>query len=194
MSKKRARLKVKRSIDMKDKSDDEVRRIYVEEMLPDCPEGNPMIAAILQPLEGFEQRITRIDVCEKFDEKEQEWTDFDQRGLPVVFAVGDCPCGGDQCREGWGWEFKARDLNMAGHRGSLWAVACPSNDKVVFDPVTGEINAPPPMGVNAEEWNSGRYKKSEWGNALTQLDKQTLAHFQQKFSEKRSGGDTWVVD
>ena len=186
MSKKadKTRIRVLRAIDLTNKSVEEVQTIYTDEMLPDCPKDNPLVLDALEVIAGKEHRITRLDVC----------AGYDKDGLPLVFAIGDCPCGGSKCREGWGWEFKAIDLNMSGHRGSLWAVACEDNDKLEFDPTTGNITAPPPLGVNDEEWNSGRYEKSEWGNALTQEDKQTLARFQQQYSEKRKGGSDWVVD
>jgi len=180
----KSRLKVVRNVVLRGKSVDEVRRIFVEETLPDIPEGHPMIDITLKSIEGWEERISQLDVCDGFD----------KNGLPLVFTVGDCPCGGSACRDAWGWRIATRDLNMSGHRGSMMAVVCEKFDQVTFDPVTGGINSPPPIGVNVDEWNSGRYEKSEWGNALTTLDKQTLAKLQMSVSEGRTTGGEWVVD
>lgn len=181
---KENRMKIVRKVVLKGKSVEEVRRIFIEESLPDIPEGHPMIENVLNQIDGWEQRISQLDIC----------AGFDSHGLPLVFTVGDCPCGGSSCRDAWGWTIVTRDLNMSGHRGSMMAAICDKFDQASFDPVTGNINSPPPIGVNVEEWNSGRYRKAEWGNMLTSLDKQTLAKFQKIFSERKKGGSDWVVD
>ena len=75
-----------------------------------------------------------------------EWTggkyeSFDAKGLPRVVAIGDCPCDGKSCRAGWGWTMKSRDLNMTGHRGSLWAVACEEAAVVFWDYLTTHFSS-----------------------------------------------------
>ena len=167
-----------KEIDTKDMNAEELRNLYVETMLPDCPEGNPLIEQVLQTIEGHEERITALRV---FDE-------YDERGLPRVVAIGDCPCGGSNCRAGWQWVMKSKDLNMTGHRGSLWAVAC-QQAPIVFDAETGETLPLPPMGMNPEEWK--RYQTSSWGN-VSKLDEAILAEFNLATAENRS--NDWKVD
>lgn len=166
------------TINTKGMNPHDLRKLYVDTMLPDCPEGNPLIEQVLSTIEGHEERITQLVIHEGFD----------KNGLPRVVAHGDCPCNGDKCRAGWGWTMKARDLNMTGHRGSLWAVAC-EDAEVVFNAETGDTLPLPPMGVNAEEWS--RYQTVNWGN-VSKLDAQMLSEFNLATAEGRN--NDWKVD
>ena len=85
--------------------------------------------------------------------------------------LGDCPCRGASCRGAWGWTYKARDLNMSGHRGSLKAEPCESMPKRVFVPTTGEWMVEAPYGMNPEEFY--RFQREEWGD----VDEKGLADF-----------------
>tara|TARA_R100001015_G_C4635138_1_gene203617 strand:- start:3833 stop:4381 length:549 start_codon:yes stop_codon:yes gene_type:complete len=181
-------MKIMKEIDTKDMNTEEVRNLYVETMLPDCPEGNPLIEQVLSRLDGFEQRVTKLVVYGEEDEDGNLVESFDTRGLPRVIAIGDCPCGGKSCRGGWQWVMRSKDLNMTGHRGSLWAVAC-EEAPIVFDAVTGESLPAPPMGVNADEWS--RYQTSSWGN-VSRMDAQILAEFNLATAENRN--NDWKVD
>ena len=179
--------KIMKEIDTKDMDVNELRNLYVETMLPDCPEGNPLIEQVLSTLDGFEERVTKLVVYGEEDEDGNLVESFDARGLPRVVAVGDCPCGGKSCRAGWQWVMKSRDLNMLGHRGSLWAVAC-EEAPVVFNAVTGDSLPLPPMGVNADEWS--RYQTSSWGQ-VSRMDEQVLAEFNLAVAEGRQNG--WLI-
>tara|TARA_R110000751_G_scaffold212519_3_gene316076 strand:+ start:432 stop:941 length:510 start_codon:yes stop_codon:yes gene_type:complete len=165
-------------IKMRDMNTEEKRMLYVETMLPDCPEGNPLIEQVLSSIEGHEERITSLVIHDGFD----------NNGLPRVVVIGDCPCGGAKCRAGWQWIYKARDLDMQGHRGSLWAVAC-EDAPIVFNAETGDALPLPPMGMNADEWS--RYQTSSWGN-VTKLDAATLSEFNLATAEGRN--NSWKVD
>lgn len=165
-------------IDMKELNTEEKRALYVDTLLPDIADNNPLVQQVLDNIEGHEERITALHVYD-------EW---DSNGLPRVVTVGDCPCEGSACRAGWQWIYKARDLNMTGHRGSLWAVAC-EKAPVVFNAETGDALPLPPMGMSAEEWS--RYQTSSWGN-VSKLDEAILAEFNLATSESRKNG--WVMD
>ena len=166
------------NISMKGMNIEEKKALYVTTMLPDCPEDNPLIGQVLGAIEGSEERITSLVVYEGFD----------KNGLPRVVAVGDCPCNGSKCRAGWQWIYKARDLNMTGHRGSLWAVAC-EDAPVVFSAEIGEVLPLPPMGMDATQW--GRFQTSSWGNT-SKMDEATLAQFNLATAENRK--NSWKVD
>jgi hypothetical protein len=166
------------TIEMKQMNTEEKRALYVNTMLPDIPNDNPLVAQVLKTIEGHEERITALNVHD-------EW---DSNGLPRVVAIGDCPCGGSKCRAGWQWIYKARDLNMKGHRGSLWAVAC-EDAPVVFNAENGEVLPLPPMGMDATEW--GRFQTSSWGN-VSKMDEVILAEFNLATAESR--GNSWKVD
>ena len=102
--------------------------------------------------------------------------------------IGDCGCGGQNCREGWGWAWKARDLNMLGHRGSLWAEPC-GQAVCAFNAETGEMEALAPFGMDADEFH--RYKTSDWGNASAEEAK-NLAAFNLATSEGKN--NEWTPD
>tara|TARA_R110002051_G_scaffold267512_1_gene327458 strand:- start:1116 stop:1643 length:528 start_codon:yes stop_codon:yes gene_type:complete len=167
------------TIDMKELNTEQKRAMYVNTMLPDCPEDNPLIGQVLATIEGHEERITSLVVYEGYD----------NNGLPRVVATGDCPCAGAKCRAGWQWVMKARDLDMSGHRGSLWAVACEDAPKN-FNAETGDVLPLPPMGVNAKEWS--RFQTSRWGD-VSKLDEQMLAQFSLATSEGATT-NSWKVD
>jgi hypothetical protein len=180
--------KIIKTIETKEMNAEELRKVYVETMLPDCPEGNPLIEQVLSTLDGFEERVSQFVVYGEADEDGELVQAYDKNGLPKVIAVGDCPCLGTKCRAGWQWVMKAKDLNMTGHRGSLWAVAC-EDAPIVFDAITGEALPAPPMGVNPEEWS--RYQTSSWGN-VSKLDAQILSEFNLATAENRN--NSWKVD
>ena len=167
-----------KTIEMQRMNTEEKRALYVDTMLPDCPEGNPLIEQVLSTIEGHEERISQLLIHEGYD----------KNGLPRVVVIGDCPCGGKSCRAGWQWIYAARDLDMAGHRGSLRAVAC-KEAPVIFDAKTGDSLPIAPMGMNAEEWS--RYHTSSWGN-VTQLDAQMLSAFNLATAEGKN--NDWKVD
>ena len=79
--------------------------------------------------------------------------------FPVLY--GKCACLGDKCRDAWGWVWKARDLNMSGHRGSLWTVPCEDMEKV-FDPDTGTMVVPAPYMMSPDEF--ARFRTQHWGS------------------------------
>lgn len=111
-------------------------------------------------------------------------------GRPVM--LGDCPCKGAHCRAAWGWTWKANDLNMTGHRGSLEAKPCESFTPTIFNPAIGEFQYAAPYGMDAEQFY--RFQRKEWGD----VDKLGLANFMAAniaSAESKSGksGD-WVVD
>ena len=54
-------------IKMRDMNTEEKRMLYVETMLPDCPEGNPLIEQVLSSIEGHEERITSLVIHDGFD-------------------------------------------------------------------------------------------------------------------------------
>lgn len=105
--------------------------------------------------------------------------------------LGDCACMGAKCRANWGWVWKARDLDMTGHRGSLKAVPCEDATPTIFDPNHGMLY-PAPYGQNPEEFY--RFQRPHWGDT----DKIGLENFMNANvatteGGRRSGGD-WVVD
>lgn len=109
-------------------------------------------------------------------------------GRPVM--LGDCPCKGSNCRAAWGAVWKARDLDMTGHRGSLKTEPCGHMPATKFDPTTGKFLRPVPLGMNPDEWY--RYERAHWGDA----DKKDLAEFMNASvasGEGKKSGD-WVVD
>jgi len=110
-------------------------------------------------------------------------------GRPVM--LGDCACGGSSCRANWGWVWKARDLDMTGHRGSLKAVPCEHASATIFDPNVGMLY-PAPYGQDPEEFY--RFQRPHWGD----VDKIGLQNFMNANvasaeQGRRTGGD-WVVD
>ncbi len=109
-------------------------------------------------------------------------------GRPIM--LGDCPCKGADCRSAWGATWVARDLDMAGHRGSLKAQPCSSMKATRFDPSTGKMHYPVPLGMNPADWY--RYERAHWGDA----NKKDLAEFMNASVASGEGkkiGD-WVVD
>lgn len=80
-------------------------------------------------------------------------------GRPVM--IGDCPCAGSNCRGAWGWVYETRDLNMAGHRGSLKAKPCSHMPTTHFDPDTGEFGVPTPYGMDDSMFH--KFRSSNWG-------------------------------
>ena len=102
--------------------------------------------------------------------------------------IGDCGCGGSSCREGWGWIWDARDLNMLGHRGSLKVRPC---DKVVcvFNAETGELEPLAPFGMNPDEFY--RFERAEWGDVSSE-DAQNLSAFNLAISEGKN--NSWTPD
>ena len=116
-------------------------------------------------------------------------------GLAMVdgraIILGDCACRGAKCRAAWGWVWNARDLNMHGHRGSLWAKPCESAVATVFTPENGFM-FPAPWGMDEEEFY--RFQRKDWGD----VDKIGLQNFMDANvasaeQGRRTGGD-WVVD
>ena len=87
-------------------------------------------------------------------------------GKVNMMMLGDCPCGGAKCRGAWGWMQKGRDLDMAGHRGSLKSVVCSSFVPRLFDPVLGEMICEAPYGMNQEHFY--RFQRAHWGDASKQ--------------------------
>ena len=108
-----------------------------------------------------------------------------------AIMLGDCSCRGADCRAAWGWTWKARDLDMTGHRGSLKAQPCSSAKATVFDPTIGMLY-PAPYGQDPEEFY--RFQRPHWGDA----DKIGLANFMNAnvstTEEGRNGGGDWKVD
>lgn len=107
-----------------------------------------------------------------------------------AIMLGDCPCMGAHCRAAWGWEWKARDLDMTGHRGSLKANPCMDAKATIFDPTVGMLY-PAPYGQDPEEFY--RFQRPHWGDA----DKIGLANFMNAnvaTTEGRGVSGDWVVD
>jgi len=105
--------------------------------------------------------------------------------------LGDCACMGAKCRANWGWVWKARDLDMTGHRGSLKAVPCEDAQATIFDPSVGMLY-PAPYGQDPEQFY--RFQRPHWGD----VDKIGLANFMNANVStaeigRGTGGD-WVVD
>jgi len=109
-------------------------------------------------------------------------------GRPIM--LGDCPCKGAKCRAAWGAVWVARDLDMTGHRGSLKATPCDYMPATRFDPSTGKMHHPVPLGMNPDDWY--RYERAHWGD----VNKKDLAEFMNASvasGEGKKSGD-WVVD
>ena len=105
--------------------------------------------------------------------------------------LGDCACRGANCRAAWGWKWNAHDLDMTGHRGSLWAEPCSSAKPTLFDPNNGMMYAAP-WGMDPQEFY--RYQRKDWGDT----DKIGLQNFMNANvasaeNKKYHNGD-WVVD
>jgi len=119
----------------------------------------------------------------------------DDTGLPRVTLIGDCGCvnhhtKSHQCRDGWGWKWVARDLNMTGHRGSLKAIPCESGKTAkTLDVETGEMILLVPFTMNPD--NFYRFQRAEWGD-VSRADAKDLAEFNLAVSEGRDNG--WKPD
>lgn len=119
----------------------------------------------------------------------------DDTGLARAVLIGDCGCVNHQtksmtCRHGWGWEWKARDLNMTGHRGSLKAVPCPSGKTAkVLDVDTGKMIMLAPFAMNQD--NFYRFQRAEWGD-VSRGDAKDLAAFNMAVSEGKN--NAWKPD
>ncbi len=106
--------------------------------------------------------------------------------------AGDCPCEGEKCRAAWGWTWKSMDLNLSGHRGSLWAEVCKSMPKTVFLPDTGEFTAPPPYAMDAKQFV--RFLQQEWGTNISKADIQLFTSANVASAENRKSYGSWKVD
>jgi len=107
--------------------------------------------------------------------------------------LGDCACGGEHCRANWGWVWKSRDLDMTGHRGSLWAEPCSKAKPTIFDANQGMLYDAP-WGMDREEFY--RFQRKDWGD-VDKIGLQNFMNANVATAEKRKGmrgaGD-WVVD
>ena len=112
------------------------------------------------------------------------------QGVPVL--MGDCPCEGEKCRAAWGWTWKSRDLNLSGHRGSLWAEVCESMPKTLFLADTGEFTAPPPYAMDPEQFV--RFLEMEWGTNISKRDIQLFTSANVASAESRKSYGSWKVD
>ncbi|MBT4407360.1 MAG: hypothetical protein HOC79_05740 [Euryarchaeota archaeon] len=96
----------------------------------------------------------------------------DDTGLARAVLWGDCECDG-LCRQGWGWVWKAIDLNMTGHRGSLKAEPCVGAKKEL-NTETGELLTLAPFGMEADQFY--RFQRAEWGD-VSRADAIELSQF-----------------
>jgi len=112
----------------------------------------------------------------------------DETGLARAVLIGDCGCKGALCRSAWGWIWKARDLDMTGHRGSLKAVPCEKAVKTL-DVETGKMMALAPFAMNPDEFY--RFQRAEWGDVSRQ-DARELAAFSQATTE--GSKNAWTPD
>mgnify|MGYP007061954917 FL=1 len=117
----------------------------------------------------------------------------DDTGLARASLIGDCACvnhesKGMSCRHGWGWVWKARDLNMTGHRGSLKAEPC-HGAKKFLDVETGKMIAHAPFAMNPDEFY--RFQRSEWGD-VSRLDAIELSQFNLATAEGQK--NAWTPD
>ena len=66
---------------------------------------------------------------------------------------GDCPCGGEKCKEGFGWIWRTADLALNAHRGDTWAAPCPDwpDEQRVFVTEVERYLPPAPEGITMEQ-------------------------------------------
>ena len=112
----------------------------------------------------------------------------DETGLARAVLIGDCECGGTTCRSGWGWIWKARDLDMTGHRGSLKAVPCDGAKKALIVE-TGKMMVLAPFAMNPDQFY--RFQRAEWGDVSRQ-DAKELAAFSMATTEGQK--NAWTPD
>lgn len=110
---------------------------------------------------------------------------IDGRAVPL----GDCECMGEHCRANWGWVWKTKDLDMVGHRGSLWAEPCKSFKATIYDANTGEFAYAAPWGMAQEQFY--RFQRKEWGD----VDKLGLQNFMSaNLATAENRQNSWKVD